>query len=91
MKSRRISLFALGVLTTLTRAGNLGECAWLPDHNGVIGFSADTSQPDPFEPNCYTADCFVGHATRCQNGKLTDLGAPPGNAPLLARQTYACM
>ena len=44
---------------------------------GVVGFSADTAVPDPFAPNCFT-DCFVSHATRWENGVLTDLGALPG-------------
>ena len=44
---------------------------------GVVGFGADTAVPDPFAPNCFV-DCFLSHATRWENGVLTDLGALPG-------------
>src|SRR5215470_1761743 len=44
---------------------------------GVVAFTADTTTADPF---CFfTADCFVTHATRWENGVLTDLGALPGS------------
>jgi len=47
---------------------------------GVVGFGADTPMKDPNRPKslCYEPDCFVAHATRWQNGILTDLGALPG-------------
>jgi uncharacterized membrane protein len=45
---------------------------------GVISASADTGIPDPNAPNCYNPDCFVTHATRWQDGVLTDLGALTG-------------
>ena len=43
---------------------------------GVVAFTADTTTADPF---CFfNQDCFVSHATRWENGVLTDLGALPG-------------
>jgi len=44
---------------------------------GVVGFTGDTAVPDPFVP-CFWPDCFLSHATRWENGVLTDLGALPG-------------
>ena len=38
---------------------------------------AETQIPDPFAPNCFFADCFVGHAVVWRDGVLTDLGALP--------------
>jgi len=45
------------------------------NNTGIISAAADTSTPDPF---CFNRDCFVSHATRWQDGVLTDLGALPG-------------
>jgi probable HAF family extracellular repeat protein len=48
---------------------------------GTVAFGADTPMTDPNAPNpslCYQHDCFVSHATRWNNGVLTDLGALPG-------------
>ena len=53
---------------------------------GVVGFTADTAVPDPYAPNCFV-DCFVSHATRWENGVLTDLGALPGNGNSSASST----
>jgi probable HAF family extracellular repeat protein len=41
---------------------------------------ADTPVPDPFDPNCFAASCFVQHAFQWKHGVLTDLGALPGGS-----------
>ena len=43
--------------------------------------TSDTSAADPFNPNCFF-DCFVTHAAFWRQGKVTDLGALPGNSGL---------
>jgi probable HAF family extracellular repeat protein len=48
---------------------------------GSVSFAADTTMTDPFAPICYNSpDCFVGHAVRWRDGRLTDLGALSGVA-----------
>ena len=49
----------------------------LNDRGTVTGYG-DTPLPDPYSPNCWDEDCFLGRAFRWQNGVLTDLGALPG-------------
>ncbi len=44
---------------------------------GAIG-AADTAVPDPFNPYCFL-DCTVSHAFLWRYGRVTDLGALPGN------------
>jgi probable HAF family extracellular repeat protein len=44
---------------------------------GTVVSLAETQIPDPFAPNCFFADCFIGHAVDWRNGVLTDLGALP--------------
>ena len=43
--------------------------------------TSDTSAADPFNPYCFI-DCFVTHAAFWRQGKVTDLGALPGNSGL---------
>ena len=45
---------------------------------GEIGGSADISTRDPFAPNCFNSDCFLSHTFLWKDGRLTDLGALPG-------------
>ncbi len=54
------------------------------NNNATVVGAADTANPDPFDPNCFTASCFVQHAFKWQNGVLTDLGALPGGASSVA-------
>ena len=50
------------------------------NNRGTVVSLAETQIPDPFAPNCFFPDCFVGHAVVWRNGVLTDLGAlPPVN------------
>jgi probable HAF family extracellular repeat protein len=49
-------------------------------HHGTAAGWADTSNPDPYAPFCFNADCFASHAFQSQNGVLTDLGVLPGGA-----------
>jgi probable HAF family extracellular repeat protein len=49
----------------------------LNDRGTVTGYG-DTSMPDPYAPNCWDEDCYLGRAFRWQNGVKTDLGALPG-------------
>jgi probable HAF family extracellular repeat protein len=44
---------------------------------GTVVSLAETSIPDPYAPNCFFADCFVGHVVDWRDGVLTDLGALP--------------
>jgi probable HAF family extracellular repeat protein len=48
------------------------------NNRGTVVSLAETTIPDPYAPNCFFADCFVGHAVDWRNGVLTDLGALPG-------------
>jgi uncharacterized membrane protein len=45
---------------------------------GAVMVEADTSIPDPYNPNCWQNDCLVNHTGIWQDGVLTDLGALPG-------------
>ena len=45
------------------------------NNQGMVAGGADTSEPDPYAPNCFEPDCFVHHAFRWKDGVLTDLGA----------------
>src|SRR5271168_3266420 len=47
------------------------------NNRGTVVSLAETQIPDPFAPNCFFADCFVGHAVDWRGGVLTDLGALP--------------
>jgi probable HAF family extracellular repeat protein len=50
------------------------------NNRGSVVSLAETQIPDPFAPNCFFPDCFVGHAVAWRDGVLTDLGAlPPVN------------
>ena len=50
------------------------------NNRGTVVSLAETQIPDPFAPNCFFVDCFVGHAVDWRGGVLTDLGAlPPVN------------
>jgi hypothetical protein len=42
---------------------------------GAATGSADTAERDPNTPNCDRPDCFIDHAFRWEDGKMTDLGA----------------
>ena len=44
---------------------------------GTVLSLAETQIPDPFAPNCFFADCFIGHAVDWRDSVLTDLGALP--------------
>ena len=58
----------------VTAAGAIGHV--LNTQGATIG-GASNSTPDPFSPNCLL-DCFIAHALKFDEGKLTDLGALPG-------------
>ncbi len=47
------------------------------NNRGTVLSLAETQIPDPFAPNCFFPDCFVGHAVDWRDGVLTDLGALP--------------
>jgi probable HAF family extracellular repeat protein len=57
-----------------------GTTAQSISRGGIFAGLADTSAPDPFSPDC--PDCFVIHAIRWSDGRLTDLGTLPGPADL---------
>lgn len=73
-------LVDLGTLGGPSGYGSVNGAGYqILNNAGVVAFGADTSMTDPNAPNlCYTSDCFVPHATRWQNGVLTNLGALPG-------------
>ena len=48
-------------------------CGVLNRRGALVGW-ADTPMPDPYYPNGFTTDCYLGHAFRLQNGVRTDLG-----------------
>ena len=57
-----------------------GEGFALLNNSGLVASSADMPSADPNAVFfCYFTDCFQAHATRWQNGVITDLGALPGN------------
>jgi probable HAF family extracellular repeat protein len=45
------------------------------NNRGTLAGWAETAQPDPFSPFCFTDDCFVAHAFQWQGGVRRDLGA----------------
>ena len=45
------------------------------NNSGTLAGWAETSQPDPFSPFCFTSDCYVAHAFQWQDGVRRDLGA----------------
>jgi probable HAF family extracellular repeat protein len=45
--------------------------------NGTLVGGADTSEVDPYKPDCFDSACYVQHAFTWHNGNLTDLGALP--------------
>jgi uncharacterized membrane protein len=47
------------------------------NNRGTVVSVAETQIPDPFAPNCFFADCFIGHTVVWRDGVLTDLGALP--------------
>jgi probable HAF family extracellular repeat protein len=51
---------------------------------GAVAAFADTSAPDPYNPNCFNLDCLVSHTVVWQGGVLTDLGALPGGSSSFA-------
>lgn len=53
---------------------------------GAVVAIGDTSTPDPFNPNCYGADCDVMYAFRSQNGIQSNLGVLRQN-PTVGAQT----
>ena len=48
------------------------------NNRGTVVSVGETVLPDPYAPNCFLADCFLGHTVDWRNGRLTDLGALPG-------------
>jgi probable HAF family extracellular repeat protein len=58
-----------------------GWFAQVLNDRGTVAGWADTSTPDPYNPNfCFNSDCFISHAFRWQDGDLTDLGVLPSGA-----------
>src|SRR5215469_7302774 len=55
---------------------------------GVIG-GAETSLPDPFDPNCLFFHCQVGHGFLWRKDAVQDLGALPGNNGLNSSYAFA--
>ena len=55
---------------------------------GTFAGQADNLTPDPFNPSCFSFDCFVSHAIKWQGGVRTDLGALPGPAGLSSTTTW---
>ena len=54
------------------------------NNRGTLAGWAETSQPDPFSPFCFTEDCYIAHAFQWQGGVRTDLGALVDGASSLA-------
>jgi probable HAF family extracellular repeat protein len=50
----------------------------ITNQKGILIGSADTADPDPSSPNCYSPTCSARHAFEWQNGTVTDLGTLPG-------------
>ncbi len=47
------------------------------NNRGTLVSLAETTIADPYDPNCFFSDCFVGHVVDWRDGVLTDQGALP--------------
>jgi probable HAF family extracellular repeat protein len=65
-----------------------GFDGFLNDRGTAAGWS-DTSMSDPYPSYCFNPNCYVSHAFRWQDGKVTDLGVLPGGASSQAFWTSA--
>ena len=65
---------------SFTTNDGIGVGSKILSNQGSLTGSADTPVPDPNSPNCFgfTADCFITHAFRWEDGSLKDLGTLPG-------------
>lgn len=73
------------LIDTGTLGGNISSLGFEGERDinnrGTVVSLAEAQIPDPFAPNCFFSDCFVGHAVDWRDGVLTDLGAlPPVNS-----------
>jgi hypothetical protein len=74
-KQPRYRLIDLGTFGGPTSAD---VAAPVINNRRVITGAADTADPHPNAPNCYSPDCFVMHAYKWRRGVLKDLGTLPG-------------
>jgi len=61
-------------------SSTIGFFAKILNNRGTVVGDADTSTPDPFAPNCFSANCLVSHGFRWENDIKTDLGTLPGGS-----------
>ena len=77
-KHHRYRFIDIGTLGGPVSYVSGGQGNLLLNNMGIVGGSADISVPDPNAPDCLNLDCFLAHAFRWTDGKLTDLGAVSG-------------
>ena len=75
---RRYILKDLGTLGG--PSSGLGFFAKILNNRGTVAGVADTSNPDPFAPNCLHRNCFVQHGFKWERGIRTDLRTLPGGS-----------
>jgi probable HAF family extracellular repeat protein len=79
-KTRQYHHYQLIDLGTLGGANSFITSPLTNDINGqgVVLVEAETTIPDPYNPNCFVSDCALVHSLLRKGSSATDLGSLPG-------------